>query len=141
MALPMALPMASPMAPPWNRRRGSGIQSRITMSNHPVSLNDANFEATALLSEQPVLIDFLADWCGPCQALAPVLEELAAEFEGRAVIAKVNIDESPDLASRYGVRSIPTLVLLENGEETERIVGLTTKRVLAAKLETRAVSR
>ena len=111
------------------------------MSNHTVSLNDANFENTALQSEQPVLIDFHADWCGPCKALAPVLDELALEFEGRAVIAKINIDESPDLAARYGVRSIPTLVILENGEETERIVGLTTKRALSAKLEPRAVSR
>jgi thioredoxin 1 len=104
------------------------------MSNHTVSLNDANFEAVTSKG-LPVLVDFYADWCGPCKALTPVVTELASEFEGRAVIAKVNVDEAPELAGRFGVRSIPTLVLLENGEETDRIVGLTTKRALAAKLE------
>ncbi|MHC4937984.1 MAG: thioredoxin [Planctomycetota bacterium] len=106
------------------------------MSNHTVTLNDANFD-TVTSQGLPVLVDFYADWCGPCQALTPVVTELASEFEGRAVIAKVNVDEAPALASRFGVRSIPTLVLLENGEETERIVGLTTKRALAEKLEAR----
>ena len=104
------------------------------MSNHTVSLNDTNFEAVTGKG-LPVLVDFYADWCGPCKALTPVVTELAAEFEGRAVIAKVNVDEAPELAGRFSVRSIPTLVLLENGEETDRIVGLTTKRALAAKLE------
>ena len=111
------------------------------MSNKPITLNDANFEATALQSELPVLVDFHADWCGPCKALAPVLEELASEFEGRAVIAKINVDDAPALATRFGVQSIPTLVILQNGEEVDRMVGLTTKRVLAAKLEPRAVAR
>ena len=106
------------------------------MSNHTVTLTDANFD-TVTSQGLPVLVDFYADWCGPCQALTPVVTELASECEGRAVIAKVNVDEAPALASRFGVRSIPTLVLLENGEETERIVGLTTKRALAQKLEAR----
>ena len=104
------------------------------MNNQPVILNDANFEA-AVNQGLPVLVDFYADWCGPCQALTPVIYELASEFEGRAVIAKVNVDEAPALAQRFGVRSIPTLVVLHDGKETERIVGLTTKRALAEKLE------
>jgi len=104
------------------------------MKNSPITLNDANFEAVTSRG-LPVLVDFYADWCGPCQALAPVVTELASEFEGRAVIAKVNVDEAPVLAQRFGIRSIPTLVLIRDGQEVERIVGLTTKRALAAKLE------
>jgi thioredoxin 1 len=103
------------------------------MKNQPITLNDANFETTVNRG-LPVLIDFYADWCGPCQAIAPVISELASEFEGRAVIAKVNVDEAPALAQRFGVRSIPTLVVLHDGKEVERIVGLATKRALAEKL-------
>jgi len=104
------------------------------MSNHPVSLDDSNFDSVTR-QELPVLVDFHADWCGPCQALSPVIADLAAEFEGRAIIAKVNVDEAPHVAGRFGVRSIPTLVLLDKGVEIDRVVGLTTKRALAAKLE------
>ncbi|MEM8884610.1 MAG: thioredoxin [Planctomycetota bacterium] len=111
------------------------------MSTQPVPLTDANFETEALQASQPVLVDFYADWCGPCQALTPVLAELASDFEGRAVIGKVDVDAAPALASRYGVRSIPTLVILQNGEEVDRIVGLTTKRALAEKLDSLPVSR
>ncbi len=105
------------------------------MSKSPLSLTDANFEAVTASTDQPVLIDFYADWCGPCKALTPVMEELAADFEGRATIAKVDVDGAPEIAGRFNVRSIPTLVILQNGLEIDRIVGLTTKRVLAAKLE------
>ena len=105
------------------------------MSKSPLSLSDANFEAVTASTEQPILIDFYADWCGPCKALTPVVNELAEEFEGRAIIAKVDVDKAPGIAGRFGVRSIPTLVILQTGYEVDRIVGLTTKRVLAGKLE------
>ena len=105
------------------------------MSKRPLSLTDANFEAVTASTDQPILIDFYADWCGPCKALTPVMEELAADFEGRATIAKVDVDGAPEIAGRFNVRSIPTLVILQSGHEVERIVGLTTKRVLAGKLD------
>jgi len=105
------------------------------MSKSPLALGDANFEAVTASTEQPILIDFYADWCGPCKALTPVVNELAEEFEGRATIAKVDVDKAPEVAGRFGVRSIPTLIILQNGYEVDRMVGLTTKRVLADKLE------
>jgi len=107
------------------------------MSNQPIALNDRNFDATVKDASQPVLIDFYADWCGPCKAIAPVIEELAAEFDGRALVAKVNVDDAPQLASKFRVQSIPTLVIVQNGEVVEQIVGLATKRVLSQKLESR----
>jgi len=105
------------------------------MNIQPISLNDSNFDTIVNGTTQPVLIDFYADWCGPCKTIAPVIGELASEFEGRAVIAKVNVDEAPLLASKFGVRSIPTLLVLQNAEVAEQIIGLTTKRVLSRKLE------
>jgi len=103
------------------------------MSNKPVTLDDTNFDSVAN-GGLPVLVDFHAPWCGPCQTLSPVIDELAAEFDGKAVVAKVNVDEAPGVAGRFGVRSIPTLVILVDGEEKTRIVGLTTKRDLAEKM-------
>jgi len=97
--------------------------------------DDGNFAAILLKTDKPALIDFWAPWCGPCRAIAPVVEEIGKEYEGRAKVIKVNVDESPKTASDYGVRSIPTLLLVTEGKIRETIVGLTTKEKLGALLD------
>ncbi len=94
-----------------------------------------NFEKEVLQSEKPVLVDFWADWCAPCHQVAPTIAALAAEFEGRATVAKVNVDEEPELAARYGIRSIPSLLLFQRGEVADRLVGVQSKALLAERLE------
>jgi thioredoxin 1 len=96
---------------------------------------DQNFSSSALSSSQVVLVDFWAAWCGPCRAIAPMIEELSAEFEGRAVVGKLDIDQNQDIAMKYGVRSIPTLLILKNGVEVAKFVGATSKEILRKKLE------
>lgn len=99
-----------------------------------IKLNDESFETTVQQSDVPVLVDFWAEWCGPCKMLAPVLEEIAGEAGTRATIAKVNIDEHPELASRFGVQSIPTLVFFNQGREQSRLVGLAPKSTIKQRL-------
>ncbi len=99
-----------------------------------VILTEDNFKREVLNSEQPVLVDFWADWCAPCRRIAPVIEELAHEFDGRATIAKVNVDEEPELARRYCIRSIPSLLFFRSGEAVDRLAGVQPKRVLSEKL-------
>ncbi|MEG1498761.1 MAG: thioredoxin [Bacteroidales bacterium] len=96
---------------------------------------DANFEEMALKADKLVVVDFWAQWCGPCMALSPIIEEIAAEFEGKAIIGKVNVDECPAVTKRYGVRNIPTVLFIKNGEVIEKQVGATNKSTLVAKLE------
>ncbi|MBE5960381.1 MAG: thioredoxin [Lachnospiraceae bacterium] len=92
---------------------------------------EENFEKEALQCDMPVLVDFYADWCGPCKMMAPVIEELAAEFEGKAKVGKLNVDNAPSIAQKYRVMTIPTLLILKGGEVKETIVGVTPKAKLA----------
>ena len=86
-----------------------------------------NFETEVIQSTQPVLVDFWAEWCGPCRQIAPAVDEVAAEYEGRAVVGKVNIDHHPDIASQYGIRSIPNLLIFSDGKVQQQIVGAVGK--------------
>ena len=100
-----------------------------------VTLTDANFQAEVLDSDKPVLVDFWATWCGPCRIIAPVIEELAADFEGKAIVGKVDVDHNPQVAMNFGIRSIPTLLFFKNGQVVDQLVGTAPKRVLAERLE------
>lgn len=105
-----------------------------------VSVNQANFEAEVLQATQPVIVDFWAEWCGPCKMLAPVLEEIASEQAGRVKVVKVNVDENPELAGRYGIRSIPTLLYFTEGQVRDQLIGVAGKRVILGRLEKLAVA-
>ncbi|MEF9940046.1 MAG: thioredoxin [Clostridium sp.] len=93
-----------------------------------------NFEAEVLKSEVPVMVDFYADWCGPCKMMGPIVEELATEFEGKVKIGKLNVDESSDIAMNYGVMSIPTLIIFKGGQVIRKEVGMQTKKLLISDL-------
>lgn len=99
-----------------------------------LKITDANFAET-LNTDKPVMVDFWATWCGPCRALAPVVEELAADYEGKAVIGKCNVDENEELPMKYGIRNIPTLLFFKNGELVDRLVGAAPKADIARKID------
>ena len=106
------------------------------MSANTVQLTDAEFDEKVLKSAEPVLIDYWAEWCGPCKMIAPVLEEIATEYAGKLTVAKLNIDDNPATPQLYGVRGIPTLMLFKNGEVEGTKVGAMSKSQLAAFLDT-----
>ena len=105
------------------------------MSENVISVTDDGFEQEVLQSEIPTLVDFWAEWCGPCRALAPVVEEVASQYEGKVQVAKMNIDEHPGTPSKYAVRAIPTLILFKGGEVVEQMVGLVTKPKIAEAID------
>ena len=100
-----------------------------------VKLNEENFEREVLESREPVLVDFWADWCQPCHAIAPAIEALASEFDGSATVGKLDVEENSTLAERFSILSIPTLLFFEGGREVDRVTGVVPKQVLAEKLE------
>jgi thioredoxin 1 len=101
-----------------------------------VELNEQNFQREALEANKPVVVDFWADWCGPCKMLGPSLEQVAAEQNGQAIVAKVNVDENPALAARFNVQSIPTLLYFAGGELRDRTVGVVNKKDINTRLDT-----
>ena len=106
----------------------------LSLGAEPLLITEANFAEVVESSPVPVLVDFWAEWCGPCRMLAPTIEQLASEQDSRARIAKLNIDENPRLASRFNVRSIPTLIIFKDGREVDRLVGVMTKTQILQRL-------
>ncbi len=100
----------------------------------PVEITDNNF-SEIINSDQPVLVDFWAEWCGPCKMIGPVVEELASDYDGKAVIGKVDVDANPEVSAKFGIRSIPTLLVFKNGEIVDKQIGAVPKSVLSQKLD------
>ena len=100
-----------------------------------IKVTDANFEQEVLKSEVPVLVDFWAPWCGPCQIVAPAVEEIAEEYQGKLKVCKINVDEAPNTSSRYGIMSIPTLAVFKDGEVMDKVIGALPKSELLKALE------
>ena len=100
-----------------------------------IAVNDGNFEQEVINSDIPVLVDFWAEWCGPCRMIAPTIEEIAKEFSGRVKVCKLNVEEAAQTSSTYGIMNIPTLMIFKDGEIVEKIVGAVSKNDISAKLE------
>jgi len=111
------------------------IDRRKQMAGKAINVGEQEFDSAVLQAGKPALVDFWAVWCGPCRIVGPIVEELAEEYDGRAVVAKVNVDENRELAMRYGIQAIPTLLFFKDGEVVDRIVGAADRRAIAAKLD------
>ena len=105
------------------------------MGEHTQTLSDSNFDESVIKSSTPVLVDFWAEWCGPCRMIAPTVDALAADYAGKVTVGKVNVDDNPNTAMRFGIRSIPTLLLFKDGEVVDSIVGLADRARLQAVIE------
>lgn len=101
----------------------------------PVEVNDTNFDDVVLKSDKPVIVDFWAEWCGPCRMIAPLIEEISDEYTGRAVVVKCDVDESPGVAAKFGIRNIPTVLYFKNGVVADKQVGAVPKKNFTAKLD------
>lgn len=104
-----------------------------------LEFNESNFEELVLKSDKPVLVDFWAEWCGPCKMVGPVVDEIYNEYEDKAVIGKVNVDQNPSISEKYGIRSIPTILFIKNGEVVDKSVGAVPKASLTDKLDAQLV--
>lgn len=100
-----------------------------------VEFTDANFEELAIQSDKPVMVDFWAEWCGPCRMVGPIVDEIHNDYDGKAVVGKVNVDENPGISMKYGIRNIPTIIFLKGGEMVDKSVGAVPKNVLTEKMD------
>jgi thioredoxin 1 len=100
-----------------------------------LEITDSNFDELVLKTDKPVLVDFWAEWCGPCRMVAPIVAEISTEYEGKAVVGKLDVDSNPGVAMKYGIRNIPTILFFKNGEVADKQVGAVPKSVLTAKIE------
>lgn len=116
-------------------QRKNIILEPLKLKKMAVEFTDANFEELAAKADQPVLVDFWAEWCGPCRMVTPIVEELSKEYGEQAVIGKLNVDENPEVAAKFGIRNIPTILFLKNGEIVDRQVGAVPKATLEQKLK------
>lgn len=108
------------------------------MSEHVIEVTDNSFETEVLQSEQPVLVDFWAQWCDPCRLLAPIVEAVATQYQGVARVVKVNVDDNVSISQRYGIKGIPTLILFQNGKEAERVVGAASQKAIGGMIDRHA---